>query len=146
MTDTMMTADDTYDCAAGYYCLIRAIKTNPISEGSQGGDSCTTGHYCPQGTSVPIPCEPGTYSGSRGNSAATDCIPCPAGSYCEHYGSTTYLTCDEGWYCETGAVYGEVSPTPWDAVADAENVCPVGHYCTSGIKTACSSKYQDQVG
>jgi hypothetical protein len=82
MTDGDMNDDATYDCAAGYYCLIGAIKTTPLSEGSQGGDKCTTGHYCPQQTSVPIPCEPGTYLGTRGGTISTDCLPCPAGSYC----------------------------------------------------------------
>jgi hypothetical protein len=33
-----MTQDDTYSCQPGYYCVSGAIKTNPTSEGSQGGD------------------------------------------------------------------------------------------------------------
>lgn len=95
---------------------------------------------------MPYPCEPGTYRGSRGGSASTDCAPCPDGNFCEHYGSTTYEVCDEGWYCETDTVYGEVSGTPWDSVNGIPKVCPVGYYCTAGFKIACSGKYQDKVG
>lgn len=137
MTALMMTQDTTYSCQAGYYCVMGAIKTNPTSEGSQGGDQCTTGHYCELGTTHPVPCPPGTYLGTRGGTALSSCIDCPADSYCEHYGSTTYLTCDEGWYCEGN----EVSPTPWDSVNNVPKVCEVGHYCTAGRKTACSGKY-----
>ena len=139
MTDTDVTST-TYDCAAGYYCFLGAAKTTPTEESSEGGSLCPPGYYCPVATFAPYPCPAGTYRAAKSGIALTDCTTCPAGSYCEHYASTTYSVCDEGWYCDAG----EVSRTPWDSVNNIAKICPVGYKCTSGFKTACSGNYQDQ--
>ena len=43
------------------------------------GDECTRGHYCPSGSSLPKPCDPGYYV-NRSQSA--ECDPCPARYFC----------------------------------------------------------------
>lgn len=127
----------TYDCTAGYFCPLGSLSVAPAD------NICPTGNYCPTGSAAPIPCVPGTYRSITMGIADTDCSPCPAGNYCPHYASTTYSVCDEGWYCETTALLGESSPTPYDTVNSVPKYCPVGFKCTSGIKTACSGNYQD---
>lgn len=47
-------------CDLGYYCLQGATVPNNPTTDSTGGP-CTTGHYCPAGTSNPLGCDPGTY-------------------------------------------------------------------------------------
>jgi hypothetical protein len=72
---------------------------------------------------------------------ATDCIACPAGYYCENYGTITPLICDEGWYCEVTGSVGEVSRRPYDTTNSVGKYCPIGYYCTQGIKTVCGTNY-----
>ena len=38
------------------------------------GGRCYTGHYCPIGTSYPIPCEAGTYSATLGKATCDQCV------------------------------------------------------------------------
>lgn len=68
--------------------------------------------------------EPTFRASTGGIDKTTDCSPCPQGYYCEHYGSTNYVICDEGWYCNAN----EVSATP------ENQFCPKGHFCTQGLK------------
>lgn len=138
--DGMSLADaKTFLCAEGYYCLVGATTTSPKIVSLEGGNICPAGHYCPspdpeytdynRGTSVPHPCPPGTYNPNTGTKSASGCTDCPVGFYCEHYGSTAPVLCEEGWYCDAK----EVSSMP------PNKFCPKGYYCTQGKKTACSS-------
>ena len=43
------------------------------------GGPCTIAHYCPAGTSSPLPCEAGSYNNLTGQS---ECFECQAGYYC----------------------------------------------------------------
>ena len=45
----------TADCYEGYFCNGSSYSPDP--------QTCSPGHYCPQGTSLEIPCAPGTFSG-----------------------------------------------------------------------------------
>jgi hypothetical protein len=38
-------AGTNYDCLAGYYCILKAIVTDPTSS-AEGGGECPAGHYC----------------------------------------------------------------------------------------------------
>ena len=58
-------AAPTGNCSAGYYCSLRAVTQTP-TDGSTG-DRCPAGHYCEEGVASPVPCSPGTYSPSQGN-------------------------------------------------------------------------------
>lgn len=65
----------------------------------------------------------GTFSNDTGLQAASDCIPCPAGSYCDNSALRAPVgECGTGYYCPTGTVDQQPSGTP----------CPVGHYCPGG--------------
>lgn len=67
----------TAECDPGFYCREKAFVSAP-PEGLTGG-VCPVGGYCPRGTAVPLPCNPGYYSASEGADSAEDCVPCPPG-------------------------------------------------------------------
>ena len=86
-------------------------------------------HWCPVGTSSPLPCLPGTFMSYTG---AAVCDPCVAGSYCP--GPSAPVACPAGAYCPAGT--GILQPA-----------CPVGTYSSalslqsvSGC-TACTAGY-----
>jgi len=67
-------------CDAGYFCLVGSASEapaafDPIVRGAVGFGynfgPCIVGHYCPLGTSVPIPCPIGTFSPNEKNILAT---------------------------------------------------------------------------
>lgn len=60
-----------------YYCVERAVTSAP-TDGVTGGP-CPEGYYCPEGTVLPVPCDPGTYAAVT---HATQCEPCVPGWYC----------------------------------------------------------------
>lgn len=65
--------------------------------------NCTMGYYCPQGTSIPVPCPIGTYGNGYNYVQETDCQDCTPGMYCETEGMVApTANCSEGHYC-TGA-------------------------------------------
>lgn len=43
---------------------------------------CPPGFYCPEGTSDPMPCQPGTFNPLEGQDALADCRPCYPGKAC----------------------------------------------------------------
>ncbi|KAF1647982.1 hypothetical protein FQA23_0002163, partial [Aptenodytes patagonicus] len=76
-------------CYSGYHCAKGAISPAPFkhrvrnsapcpSDGIHGY-RCPSGFYCPAGTGLELPCEPGTFSPVPG---ASVCLPCPAGMAC----------------------------------------------------------------
>lgn len=64
-------------CTAGHFCLSGAVSPTP--EDGVTGDRCHPGHYCPVGSSFPLPCPPGHFSNSTKNTELSACLPCPAG-------------------------------------------------------------------
>ena len=98
------------------------------NDGGITGDPCTTGHYCPSGTAVPMPCADGTY---MTNTQAAECWNCTAGHYC-----ITGLTpddCPAGFYCPEGT--GQVwQPCPAGTFSSATGLSDVGQciQCTGG--------------
>lgn len=54
-------------CSAGYYCESRSTEAAP--DGEVYGYKCPKGHFCPEGTPVPVPCPSGTYQPSEGLSS-----------------------------------------------------------------------------
>ena len=124
----------TADCDAGHWCLSgvdrpKPVGTNfttltsninyscPFYDGLETGvgGRCPVGHFCPVGTAIPKPCQPGTYSPIEQLAA---CYPCMEGYYCPNENITGYTSypCPTGHYCPNG------TKTAY------ENACPKGTY------------------
>ncbi|RUS80256.1 hypothetical protein EGW08_011985, partial [Elysia chlorotica] len=129
-------AAPTGNCSAGYYCSLRAVTQTPTDGAT--GDRCPAGHYCEEGVASPVPCSPGTYSPSVGNTQPSDCLPCTFGEYCGDYNLTaTSGNCSQGYYCPQG----DITPTSFQ--------CTVGHYCPEHTSTPIlcpSGFFQDEIG
>jgi hypothetical protein len=98
----------TGPCFGGYYCRLGNTIPTPVSgftnasvlvslddagstvsvNVSVGGALCPPGNFCPNGTSIPVPCPAGTFNPSTG--AVGPCTPCPAGFFCVA-GLTSYV-------------------------------------------------------
>ncbi|XP_050179054.1 multiple epidermal growth factor-like domains protein 6 isoform X3 [Myiozetetes cayanensis] len=117
-------------CHAGYVCL--EGNSAPCPSDGIHGYRCPRGFYCPAGSGLELPCEPGTFSPVPG---AGTCLPCPPGMVCGSAATVEPLTCPRGYYCPAGtaaplpcpegtlnALEGAVAPT-------ACRLCPVGKYC-----------------
>ena len=117
-------------CTAGYYC--------PLGTQDPEQYPCPPGHYCPLGSAIPLTCDAGTYNRLwKKSDKATECLDCPAGSYCVE-GATNPYICPPGHYCGASASgpsscdAGEFFPGV-RAESDAECVdCPAGYYCEEG--------------
>lgn len=132
-------------CAAGYYCTEGALTPYP-TDGVKGA-LCPVDRYCPEGASVPLRCEPGTYEPRQGSS---ECQTCPPGFYC----ANGLRTACSGGYCPAGSA----TPTPCPdgqhdngvtklASASGCAYCPVGEYCQGGLRRgSCSAGYYCDFG
>jgi hypothetical protein len=74
-------------CDAGYFCTSGSNSKTP-SMGSNA-DTCTIGNYCPNGTTTPQQCPPGSYNPSTGRQTESQCLNCTGGYYCGTYGMTS---------------------------------------------------------
>ncbi|CAN0099917.1 unnamed protein product, partial [Heterosigma akashiwo] len=152
----------TGPCAAGYYCVGGSWDGTPEAlynaNGTLLGDVCPAGHYCPEGSSQPVPCGPGHYASATHNTNASDCAPCTPGYHCPN-ASTVVPTelCPEGFYCEEGTenphlqcAAGQQCPLGSSSAGDCPegtyqpyaaqgncSSCPPGQYC--GVKTTTPS-------
>ncbi|XP_074972517.1 uncharacterized protein LOC142067604 [Phalacrocorax aristotelis] len=117
-------------CNAGYVCL--EGNSAPCPSDGIHGYRCPSGFYCPAGTGLELPCEPGTFSPVPG---AGVCLPCPAGMACSEAATVEPLSCPRGYYCPArtavplpcpegtlNALEGAVAPA-------ACKLCPAGRYC-----------------
>ena len=103
---------------------------------------CEGGHYCPQGSTKPIPCSVGTYNPKNGSTKANECVACPPTKYCETQGLTEPTgDCEDGFICVTRST----TPTPFNqtySFGQSKNgKCPKGYYCLKGdlVPRPCSS-------
>ena len=132
------------DCEAGYYCKLNVTTPRPLNgvyvapSGDEfGGDICPTGAWCPEGTTQPIKCEPGTYNDDVG--ATSNCTECPRGFYCTR-GTSFYsaFPCPSGYYCPEGTEYatqfpcgpGTYNSLEGQSSEDACVPCDPGSYCS----------------
>jgi hypothetical protein len=162
-------------CPVGSYCPAGTTSTPPkcpsgtySPQGASSEEQCTTnmpsgyypvrgvaticpaGAYCPAGTITPVACPRGTYNPSKGKTAATSCLPCPAGSYCmvpkTGFGSTYATPCAAGTYSsQTNADVKTVCiPCPAGRVCASKGMsaplpCPAGTYSSAtGLATTCT--------
>lgn len=126
-------------CPSGYYC--EAAST------SDDITICAQGYYCVAGTgsSTQYPCPTGTYGATTGLKAESECTNCTAGGSCSS-GSTSTVTCSQGYYCPAGTT----TSTPSDykapagsfinftgAASEYDNYpCGYGKYCPTGSTAA----------
>eukprot|EP01029_Cantina_marsupialis_P004433 TRINITY_DN14448_c0_g2_i1.p1 TRINITY_DN14448_c0_g2~~TRINITY_DN14448_c0_g2_i1.p1 ORF type:complete len:1632 (+),score=579.25 TRINITY_DN14448_c0_g2_i1:1-4896(+) len=143
-------AAPTGKCDAGFFCK-EGAKTAAPSDGfvdgycggiaddviATTGDICPKGHYCLIGTSSPLLCPSGTYSGALGNDALEDCLDCPAGLKCPSQGTVTPTEeCDIDYYCPAGT-------------AEPTELCPIGSFCIAGSEApeeCAAGTYQPNTG
>ena len=86
---------------------------------------CDEGYYCEKG--MKYPCPEGTYNDKSGQSQRSDCLECPAGSYCTGSGrSDKGEKCDAGFLCTGGAK--QPNPEP----GQGGKPCERGYYCLEG--------------
>ncbi|XP_052807005.1 uncharacterized protein LOC128236161 [Mya arenaria] len=83
---------DCLPCPAGEYCQGTGL-VNPSGV-------CSPGFFCPEGSSQPSPCAPGTYAPEQNH---TTCITCPVGFYCKEQASVTAVPCPWNIYCKLGS-------------------------------------------
>lgn len=128
------------DCPAGYFC--NTGGGTDIAKAAKP-EVCIAGHYCPERTSVPIPCPSSTFSARTGLKSDAECESCTPGHYCDGTGRQTVSgECDEGYYC----MGGSKKPKPKDSTG---NVCSKGHYCPKGsvAPVPCPpGTYSDKLG
>ncbi|KAL3930332.1 MAG: hypothetical protein SGPRY_001582 [Prymnesium sp.] len=98
-------------------------------------ESCRRGSYCPRGSSVPLPCLEGSFSGATNLTSAEECTqtgpgyfsptgsveqrPCSAGTFSDSYGAAECSQCDGGTYQD-------------EEGATECNACGRGTYCQRG--------------
>ena len=142
-----------YICPVGHFCRPGALKEvacNPGTYSPTTGlgaclacpegfacsgygtvhpQSCPAGHYCLNGSSTSFgnACPQGTYQPKQNKTKLEDCLPCPAGKFCNDTGLVAPAgDCFAGYLC----VANERVPNP------ASALCPVGHYCLVGAVNA----------
>nr|XP_006821767.1 PREDICTED: uncharacterized protein LOC100369099 [Saccoglossus kowalevskii] len=151
-TPNLERADQCDSCPPGKYCQgigLNAVTVTPVpDDAGVTGAPCTTGHYCPEGTAVPIPCDPGTF---MINTHAEECEICPTAHYCvtgldpercppvtpvPDDAGVTGAPCTTGHYCPEGTAV----PIPCDpgtfminTHAEECEICPAAHYCVTGL-------------
>lgn len=96
---------------------------------SASSGQCPKGHYCPTGSSFPIPCPAGQYQDEVQQS---DCKSCDQYKYCGEIGLEAVSgPCALGYQCLGGAIYAK----PNDYMTGMP--CTKGNYCQSGQAIAC---------
>ncbi|CAM9824345.1 unnamed protein product [Bubo scandiacus] len=117
-------------CNPGYVCL--EGNSAPCPSDGTHGYRCPSGFYCPAGTGLEVPCEPGTFSPAPGASA---CLPCPAGMVCSNATTVEPLSCPRGYYCPARTAVpmpcpeGTLNTLEGALAPSACKLCPVGRYC-----------------
>eukprot|EP00964_Phaeocystis_antarctica_P004990 scaffold2717_cov67-Phaeocystis_antarctica.AAC.4 len=123
-------------CPAGFTCGAEATVTPA---------ACPKGHYCPKGTSVALPCLPGSYSGTTSLTSRSECTETDKGHFAPT-GSTEQTPCSPGTVAPNASMgaclkceAGTFQATPGQLVCGS---CPISSWCAAGSSapTACEGK------
>ena len=111
-------------CPARSYCVNSELVPR----------DCPAQFYCPKGTGAPLTCPPGSYSLTDKLASATECLPCPAGQYCNN--GVIQGSCAAGYLCTSGNWLAQ--PTGNTTVG---GLCPAGYWCAAGVTapTPCAA-------
>ncbi|KAK6297043.1 hypothetical protein J4Q44_G00331850 [Coregonus suidteri] len=136
-------------CPARYYCASPGTSTPTV---------CPQGFYCSEGSTVPRPCEEGTYSSRPALSDVSECAPCGGGRYCSGVGRTGPSgDCGEGFYCRERASSAAplatalASATPSSVLTahlgsnntSPTGLCSAGFYCTGGSASPAQNEAEE---
>jgi hypothetical protein len=98
-----------FKCAPGY------VGTETNHDTPTCSSACPQGHRCSEGTTVPTPCSPGTYSNFNGS---LTCFECALGAHSPEEGATACIACPKGKFSESVGASGCTD-------------CPAGGFCAS---------------
>jgi len=105
---------------------------------------CPLGHFCEEGSALPVPCPAGTSMPLLGASRREDCLTCPRGQHQPDGGQPRCTACPDGTYsADTGQSYcEECEPGGYCEVVDGSMVrqaCPAGSYNPETRSTSIES-------
>ncbi|XP_038634721.1 multiple epidermal growth factor-like domains protein 6 [Scyliorhinus canicula] len=124
-------------CAPGFYCKERAKSTRPVD--GETGDLCPEGHYCPEGTAIPLRCGDGYYNNvtdyysdyceldklkSMATSETIECLK----AHFSHHGIPNIVMTDNGPHF----ISVDVENPNGNLSTGVGGPCPMGHYCPAG--------------
>ena len=139
-------------CEAGNYCPAGSKVATPCDlgkycdVGSSSQSPCDAGYYCPD-PATRTACPAGTYNGTTGQTAASACLECPAGTTCPYDGASTLaarpntvpIPCAPGYYCPAGSATYNPCPNGWYCPTSSQKTqCPGGFVCPDGTIIAGS--------
>ena len=101
-----------FKCASGFY------GNQSSHNAATCAGACITGHYCPEGTSIPNPCPRGFTMPAAGAASEESCLPCAPGAFQPVEGKSTCLPCPPGTFSSS---VGSFVCEP----------CPPGGFCAS---------------
>ena len=120
---------------------------------------CAAGYFCPEGTTTPIPCPPGTFSNVSRLGSSLGCIVCPRGASCPGNATTLPTVCPQDTFQDQA---GQTACRPCDpdkfcsrgSFVQLASLCEPGYYYTDNNRdsspafdasldcTICSPGYQ----
>ena len=117
-------------CPAGFTCGTEATVVPAV---------CPPGHYCPAGSTVPLPCPAGRFNSANGSQSMEECTPTDPGFYTSA-GSTEQMACRAGTAAPIAGMGACNRCTPGTFQAKAGQVacvaCEPGSYCAEGAAAA----------
>ena len=146
----------TGKCQPGFYCLTSNIQSDPpgqtlddllvaaelvntscpgVEVNTTIGGPCPKGHFCLEGTGLPVPCHAGSYNDKT---AQHQCLPCPAGFFCPTR-TVTFVgnVCPSGNFCPENTTSAESHPCAGGSFNNRTQStsaasclpCPAGQFC-----------------
>mmetsp|Transcript_13452 Transcript_13452/g.20357 ORF Transcript_13452/g.20357 Transcript_13452/m.20357 type:complete len:4776 (+) Transcript_13452:55-14382(+) len=118
----------TGTCFGGFYCPVNQTVPNPPAY------ACKQGFKCPNGSAFADGCPDGTFGAAPG---ATECVTCPAGSYCNE-NATAPIICPDGSYCPASSSFPIICRNGTygngTGLIDQSQCrqCPEGYFCNGG--------------